>query len=187
MAFLPFTSIVLFTTNMVVQAADCLDVAQAEIPSCAQSCFLEDAPSVGCGGLDFTCQCRNEAALYAAVEPCVASSCSESSFQAVIDGASSLCNCATEMPHILVVGSSFGSFAGAATVASAGTAPATIVGTVTSPVSGTVASNPASTTISSAPTTSNASQSDAPDHQDGRLSSFTVGIVVLAVLSNILV
>lgn len=89
MTWLLFACAALFATKMIAQAADCLDVAQAEIPSCAQSCFLENAPSVGCGGLDFTCQCQNEATLYAAIEPCVASGCSESSFQAVIDGASS--------------------------------------------------------------------------------------------------
>lgn len=69
-------------------AEDCLGVALTAIPNCAQSCFLNGAPSVGCGGTDFDCQCAQEAALYAAVEGCVSSSCPEASFQAVIDGAS---------------------------------------------------------------------------------------------------
>ena len=70
-------------------AADCLGVALTAIPGCAQSCFLDNAPSVGCGGTDFDCQCAQEAALYAAVEGCVSSSCPEASYQPVIDGASS--------------------------------------------------------------------------------------------------
>lgn len=79
----------LFTAEGVVQAADCLSVALTEIPSCAQSCFAQNAAMVGCDGTDFGCQCQNKAMLYAAIEPCVASGCPESSFQAVIDGASS--------------------------------------------------------------------------------------------------
>ncbi|KAJ4296071.1 hypothetical protein N0V88_004773 [Collariella sp. IMI 366227] len=70
-----------------VQADDCTSVALAEIPSCAQPCFLDNAPSIGCGGLDFACQCKQQAALYAAIENCVASSCPASEFQNVIDGA----------------------------------------------------------------------------------------------------
>lgn len=83
------TSAILFAARSVVCAAGCLEVAQTEIPSCGQSCFVENAPSVGCDGTDFVCQCQKEAALYAVIEPCVASGCPEPSFQAVIDGASS--------------------------------------------------------------------------------------------------
>ncbi|KAI0891294.1 hypothetical protein F4806DRAFT_308301 [Annulohypoxylon nitens] len=186
MTLLLFASVALFATKMIAQAADCLDVAQAEIPSCAQSCFLENAPSVGCGGLDFTCQCQNEATLYAAIEPCVASGCSESSFQAVIDGASSVCNCATEIPRALVVGSSFGSFVGLATAAGSGTVPATVAGTIASLVTGTVTSNPPGTTVSSAPATSSTSQSSALSYQSGLGYSVIVRIVGLAVLPIIL-
>lgn len=77
------------------RAQECLSVALTAIPSCAQSCFLDDAPSIGCDSTDFACQCEKEAALYAAVEGCVSTGCPEASFQAVIDGASSVCNCAT--------------------------------------------------------------------------------------------
>ncbi|KAI1204498.1 uncharacterized protein F4807DRAFT_331262 [Annulohypoxylon truncatum] len=187
MAFLLFTSMALFTTKLVVQAADCLDVAQTEIPSCAQSCFLENAPSVGCGGLDFACQCQNEASLYAAIEPCVASGCSESSFQAVIDGASSVCNCAAAIPRALTVGSSFGSYVGAAaTVTGSGTVPATIVGTVSGLVSGTVASNPTSNTMTSASATSSTSRSGALSYQSDLGSGSIMRMAVLAMLFNLL-
>lgn len=71
-----------------VRAADCLDVALSAIPSCAQSCFLDGAPSVGCSGTDFACQCAQEARLYAAIEGCVSTGCPSASYQAVIDGAS---------------------------------------------------------------------------------------------------
>ena len=71
-----------------VRAADCVNVALGAIPSCAQSCFLNGAPSVGCGGTDFACQCEQEARLYAAIEGCVSSGCPSASYQAVIDGAS---------------------------------------------------------------------------------------------------
>lgn len=71
------------------RAADCASVALGAIPSCAQSCFLDGAPSVGCDGTDFACQCEHEAKLYAAIEGCVSSGCPSASYQAVIDGASS--------------------------------------------------------------------------------------------------
>ncbi|KAI2468868.1 hypothetical protein F4781DRAFT_248739 [Annulohypoxylon bovei var. microspora] len=182
-----FTSMVLFAVKMVVQATDCLNVAQTEIPSCAQSCFLENASSVGCGGLDFNCQCQNEATLYAAIEPCVASGCPESSFQDVIDGASSVCNCATAVPRALAVGSSLGSFVGAATVTGSGTVPATVVGTVSSLVSGTVtvASNPTGTSTISASATSSTSQSGSLSYQGDLGSSFT-SMVVLLMLCTLL-
>lgn len=78
----------LFVAGVRSQGADCTSVALSSIPSCAQPCFLEGAPSIGCGGLDFACQCKQEAALYAAIENCVASSCPPSEFENVIDGAS---------------------------------------------------------------------------------------------------
>ncbi|KAK6211550.1 MAC1 interacting protein 1 [Colletotrichum tabaci] len=70
-------------------ANNCASVAVTAIPSCAQSCFLEGASFVGCDSLDFSCQCGKEAALYAAIEPCVATGCPAASIQAVINGASS--------------------------------------------------------------------------------------------------
>ncbi|OLN82380.1 hypothetical protein CCHL11_09763 [Colletotrichum chlorophyti] len=70
-------------------ADNCASVAVTAIPSCAQSCFLEGASFVGCDSLDFSCQCGKEAALYAAIEPCVATGCQAASVQAVINGASS--------------------------------------------------------------------------------------------------
>ncbi|CCF36376.1 MAC1 interacting protein 1 [Colletotrichum higginsianum] len=75
-------------------ANDCASVAVTAIPSCAQGCFLEGASFVGCDSLDFSCQCGKEAALYAAIEPCVATGCPAASIQAVIKGASSVCGCA---------------------------------------------------------------------------------------------
>ena len=73
----------------VVNAENCAAIALTAIPQCAQSCFLNGAPTIGCGGLDFACQCASEAKLYAAIEGCVATGCPTASFQAVIDGASS--------------------------------------------------------------------------------------------------
>ncbi|KAK9424706.1 hypothetical protein SUNI508_13551 [Seiridium unicorne] len=76
-------------------AQNCAAVAVTAVPVCAQSCILNGATSIGCSGTDFACQCEKEAALYAAIEGCVSSGCPEPSYQAVIDGASSVCNCAT--------------------------------------------------------------------------------------------
>lgn len=70
-------------------AQNCAAVAVTAVPVCAQSCILDGAPSIGCDGTDFACQCDKEAALYAAIEGCVSSACPEASYQAVIDGASS--------------------------------------------------------------------------------------------------
>src|SRR5690348_15605145 len=83
------TALVLGGLTSLTLAADCLNVALSVIPSCAQSCFINGAPSVGCGGTDFTCQCQQEAKLYAAIEGCVSAGCPSPSYQAVIDGASS--------------------------------------------------------------------------------------------------
>lgn len=73
----------------VVRAENCAAVALTAIPQCAQTCFLNGAPTIGCGSLDFACQCASEAKLYAAIEGCVAAGCPSASYQAVIDGASS--------------------------------------------------------------------------------------------------
>lgn len=72
-----------------VSAENCAAVALTAIPHCAQSCFLNGAPTIGCGSLDFACQCASEAKLYAAIEGCVATGCPSASYQGVIDGASS--------------------------------------------------------------------------------------------------
>lgn len=69
-------------------AQNCVATALAVIPGCAQNCILEGAPTIGCDGLDFPCQCAKSAALMAAVEPCVAAACPPVSYQAVINGAS---------------------------------------------------------------------------------------------------
>ena len=80
-------AVALFVASVRSQGTDCTAVALTSIPACAQTCFVEGAPTIGCGGLDFACQCRQEAALYAAIENCVASSCPSSDFEKVIDGA----------------------------------------------------------------------------------------------------
>ncbi|KAI1104803.1 hypothetical protein F4804DRAFT_305908 [Jackrogersella minutella] len=129
----------LFAAKAMAQATSCLDIAQINIPSCAQSCLLQDAPLAGCEGVNFTCQCQNEAILYAAIEPCVASGCPESSFQAVIDGASSVCNCATALHGALATQGSLGSF--------------TVAPTATGSDTGTVASNLMATSTTSVPVT----------------------------------
>lgn len=69
-----------------VAAADCISIALTEIPSCAQSCFIDHAPEIGCGGTDFTCQCNKRASLMSVIEGCVAKSCTADQYQAVIDG-----------------------------------------------------------------------------------------------------
>lgn len=72
--------------NGAVLAASCINTAFALVPTCAQSCILSGAPSVGCGGTDFECQCQKTAALFAVVDSCVSLSCPADSYQAVIDG-----------------------------------------------------------------------------------------------------
>lgn len=69
------------------QLSGCTAVAVKVIPSCAQACFIDNAPTVGCDGFDFACQCQKQAAFFAAIESCVADSCEASEFQKVIDGA----------------------------------------------------------------------------------------------------
>lgn len=78
-------------------AEDCVSLALKVIPSCAQTCFLNGAPSIGCGGTDFQCQCKNQAKLMAAVESCVKKSCPSESYQAVIDGGNKTCACAAAL------------------------------------------------------------------------------------------
>ena len=76
---------ILFFSGL-VRSTDCVSVALTAIPSCAQPCYLENAPSIGCDGLDFACQCGKQAAMFAAIEDCVAIKCPESQFEKVIDG-----------------------------------------------------------------------------------------------------
>ncbi|KAK1755294.1 MAC1 interacting protein 1 [Echria macrotheca] len=78
----------------VVSATDCVSVALKAIPSCAQPCFLEGAPTIGCDGLDFACQCRQQPAMFAAIEGCVAKACADDQFELVIDGSNKVCDCA---------------------------------------------------------------------------------------------
>ncbi|WQF86587.1 Putative extracellular membrane protein, CFEM [Colletotrichum destructivum] len=108
-------------------ADNCASVAVTAIPSCAQSCFLEGASFVGCDGLDFACQCGKEAALYAAIEPCVATGCPAASIQAVINGASSVCGCAGagQVAGQTVSGSFISAISGSAIGSSFATASAT--------------------------------------------------------------
>ncbi|KAK4035055.1 hypothetical protein C8A01DRAFT_38447 [Parachaetomium inaequale] len=80
----------LFATGV---RADCTPMALTTIPSCAQACFVSGAAAIRCGSLDFACQCRQQAGLYATIESCVASSCAPSEFQNVIDGAAAVCEC----------------------------------------------------------------------------------------------
>lgn len=163
-----FISMMLFAAKaVVVRAADCLGVAQTEIPSCAQSCFVENARSVGCSGTDFACQCENEATLYAAIESCVASGCPEPSFQAVVDGASSVCNCVTANPSAFAVGSSLASFALAATITGSGTVTGSGPSTVSASGTGTVITAPTGTS-----TTGTASTLPTPTSSRGAALSY---------------
>ena len=64
----------------------CLMVALKEVPKCAQKCFVKGAPDIGCSGIDFGCQCAQQASLMAAIEGCVKDGCPSANYQAVIDG-----------------------------------------------------------------------------------------------------
>lgn len=77
----------LFLAGVNAQISGCTGVALKVIPSCAQACFIDNAPSVGCDGFDFACQCKKQADFMAAIESCVIKSCEASQFQDVIDGA----------------------------------------------------------------------------------------------------
>ncbi|KAK3389086.1 hypothetical protein B0T20DRAFT_94090 [Sordaria brevicollis] len=101
----------LFLAGVNAQVSGCVGVALKVIPSCAQACFIDNAPSVGCDGFDFACQCKKQADFMAAIESCVIKSCEASQFQDVIDGAAEVCECA--LP--------------------AGSSPQTVSGTVVAP------------------------------------------------------
>lgn len=79
--------VALFAASARATGEACTPVALSSIPVCAQQCFINGAIQIGCSGVDFECQCKQQAALYAAIESCVASSCAAAEFQAVIDGA----------------------------------------------------------------------------------------------------
>ncbi|KAI0834003.1 hypothetical protein F5Y06DRAFT_279983 [Hypoxylon sp. FL0890] len=187
-----FISMTLCAAKAVVRAADCRGVAQTAIPSCAQPCFVENAGSVGCDGADFACQCQNEATLYAAIESCVASGCPEPSFQAVIDGASSVCNCATANPGAFVTGSSLASFTFVAAATDSGmvigsvpsTVPASAIVTGTS--SGSLINAPTGATTTSRAPTPSAFQSVAPSHQINFRPNLAANVVLAAILSILL-
>ncbi|KAI1134318.1 hypothetical protein F5Y05DRAFT_417372 [Hypoxylon sp. FL0543] len=179
-------TITLFAADAIVRAADCLGVAQTAIPSCAQSCFVENAPSVRCHGTDFACQCQNEASLYAAIESCVAFGCPEPSFQAVVDGASSVCNCATANPGGFVVGSSLASFTLAAAVTGSGTVTASVPSTTSASITGTAMTSPTGSITTGTPPTPNVSQSVALSYQSDCRPSFATNAAVAVFLSILL-
>ncbi|ORY64935.1 uncharacterized protein BCR38DRAFT_390839 [Pseudomassariella vexata] len=116
-------SMVLGAAALLVREAvadNCLTVAQNTVPRCAQNC-LAQAEVFGCAASDFACLCEQEASLYAAMEGCVANGCPANSFQAVIDGVTSVCNCAEANSFRLElrsVGSSFSSGSATPTVSS---------------------------------------------------------------------
>ncbi|KAJ4364268.1 hypothetical protein N0V85_009297 [Neurospora sp. IMI 360204] len=117
----------LFLAGVNAQLSGCTAVAVKVIPSCAQTCFIDNAPSIGCDGFDFACQCEKQASFFAAIESCVADSCESSQFQNVIDGAAEVCACA--LPA---------------------NSPQTVSGTVVAPTGtaiGSVPAQPAPTTI----------------------------------------
>ena len=76
----------IYLAGVNAQVDDCTTVAVKVIPSCAQACFIDNAPSVGCDGFDFACQCEKQASFMSAIESCVADSCEASQFQDVLDG-----------------------------------------------------------------------------------------------------
>ncbi|POS69647.1 hypothetical protein DHEL01_v211958 [Diaporthe helianthi] len=110
----------------VAVAQDCINVALTAIPACAQNCILNGAPSIGCQGTDFSCQCAQSAALYAAVEGCVSSACPSASYQAVIDGSDEVCGCAAP------AGGAGGAAGTASVSGGGGSVPATNTATATS-------------------------------------------------------
>ncbi|KAK4659392.1 hypothetical protein QC762_109790 [Podospora pseudocomata] len=91
------TLVVLLTVGIQAHdSGDCLSVALVAIPDCAKTCFLEQAPCIGCDGLDFVCQCKKQAAFYASVEACVVDACEASEYEKVIDGVGTVCECAVD-------------------------------------------------------------------------------------------
>ncbi|KAL8388706.1 hypothetical protein RB599_010044 [Gaeumannomyces hyphopodioides] len=86
-------------------AQDCVATALKVIPQCAQSCFLNGAPAIGCAGTDFQCQCKSQPQLMAAVEGCVQTACPTASYQAVIDGGVKVCGCAAGLATAAAQGS----------------------------------------------------------------------------------
>ncbi|KAK3900725.1 hypothetical protein C8A05DRAFT_35635 [Staphylotrichum tortipilum] len=73
---------------------DCAAAAFSAIPQCAQQCISNGALSLGCSsGTDFPCHCRQQAALFAAAQGCVNSTCQQGDLQGVISGADNVCQC----------------------------------------------------------------------------------------------
>ncbi|KAK3693726.1 hypothetical protein B0T22DRAFT_436886 [Podospora appendiculata] len=146
LSFIQLIGALLAAAGAHAQLSGCAAVAVKAIPSCAQSCFIDNAPAVGCGGFDFACQCQKEAAFFAAIESCVASSCASSLFQDVIDGAA--------------LGSG-GSMTVSGTVVP-GTVAHGTVGTVIGTVVGTFVTTPTATATTTPESTFQTSSSSAP-------------------------
>lgn len=106
----------------IAAAQDCIATALKVIPQCAQACFLNGAPAIGCAGTDFQCQCKSQPKLMAAVEGCVQTACPTASYQAVIDGGAQVCGCAAG-PTAAAQGSN--TVAPSITAAPTGTKPTT--------------------------------------------------------------
>jgi hypothetical protein len=70
--------------TVVGQTPNCAASAAA-VPTCALSCFNSAIPKVGCGIIDYACQCSSSqfAQISTALVPCVATACPAASFAAV--------------------------------------------------------------------------------------------------------
>ena len=88
------------TTCAEATRPDCGPVATSAVPECAQACFTNGAPEVGCDPHDYGCQCQPDAlaSLSQILVPCVATACPPASIPVVIEGASAVCECAHAAP-----------------------------------------------------------------------------------------
>lgn len=76
---------------------DCAQLALTSIPKCAQACFFDNASKVGCGPLNFACQCEPSAraSMTGLMAPCVMTECWPWEYYQIIQGAGAVCECAT--------------------------------------------------------------------------------------------
>ena len=80
-----------YAQDAALDAENCTSLAQEVMPTCAQECYLSIATGVGCGALDFPCQCEEDtkAKLTTMMMPCVLTACDFADLPSVIAGGSS--------------------------------------------------------------------------------------------------
>ncbi|ROV90984.1 hypothetical protein VSDG_07681 [Cytospora chrysosperma] len=75
--------------HLAPRQTDC--TATAAIPSCGVPCITSAASAIGCGTVDYACQCTSSAELQSSAQACVLSACGLATGLQVVTAAEAIC------------------------------------------------------------------------------------------------